>query len=68
MDGFIQTLEEIGSNPVVMKWSGAIVLALLGFAFMRLRRHSVKNAAAFAGGILGVIVVLSAIKYFLVGN
>ena len=65
MGGFIDTLEEIGSNPVVMKWAGAIVLALLGFAFMRVRRHPMKSALAFGGGILGVIVVLSAIKYFL---
>jgi len=65
MDGFIQTLEEIGSNPAVMKWSGAIVLALLGLAFMRVRRHPMKSALAFAGGILGVIIVLSALKYFL---
>ena len=28
-------------------------------------RDYVKSALAFAGGILGVIVVLSAIKYFL---
>ena len=48
-----------------MKWAGAIVLALLGLAFMRVRRHPMKSALAFAGGILGVIVVLSAIKYFL---
>ena len=65
MDGFLQTLEEIGQNPVVMKWSGAVVLAMLGFAFMRLRRHPMKNALAFGGGILGVIIVLSIIKYFL---
>ena len=65
MDGFMETLEQIGSNPVVMKWSGAVVLALLGLAFMRLRRHPMKSALSFAGGILGVIVVLSAIKYFL---
>ena len=65
MDGFIQTLEEIGQNPAVMKWSGAVVLALLGFAFMRLRRHPMKNAVAFGGGILGVIIVLSIIKYAL---
>ena len=65
MDGFIQTLEEIGRNPAVMKWTGAVVLALLGFAFMRLRRHSVKDALAFGGGILGIIIVLSVIKYAL---
>lgn len=68
MDGFkglLETLEEIGRNPAVMKWSGAVVLALLGLAFMRLRRHPMKSAVAFAGGILGVIIVLSAIKSFL---
>ena len=65
MDGFLQTLEEIGSNPAVMKWSGAVVLALLGFAFMRVRRHPMKSALAFAAGILGIIVLLSAVKYFL---
>ena len=65
MDGFLQTLEEIGRNPAVMKWTGAVVLALLGFAFMRLRRHSMKDAVAFGGGILGIIIVLSIIKYAL---
>ena len=65
MDGFMQTLEEFGSNPVVMKWAGAIVLALLGLGFMRVRRHSMQSSLAFAGGILGIIIVLSAIKYFL---
>ena len=65
MDGFMETLEEIGRNPVVMKWSGAVVLALLGFAFMRVRRHPMKNALAFGGGILGIIIVLSIIKYAL---
>ncbi|MBQ6496533.1 MAG: hypothetical protein IJI74_05115 [Firmicutes bacterium] len=61
----MDTLNEIASNPFVMKWSGAIVLALLGFGFMRMRRHSMKNSLAFGGGILGVIVVLSLLKYFL---
>ena len=65
MDSFMQTLEEIGKNPVVMKWAGAIVLALLGFAFMRVRRHPMKSALAFGGGILGIIIVLSIIKYAL---
>ena len=65
MDGFMETLEEIGRNPAVMKWSGAVVLALLGLGFMRMRRHSMKNSLAFAGGILGIIIVLSAIKHFL---
>ncbi len=63
MDGFMQTLEEIGRNAAVMKWSGAVVLALLGFGFMRVRRHSVKSSLAFAAGILGMIIVLSLIKY-----
>jgi hypothetical protein len=61
----LETLNEIASNPIVMKWTGAIVLSLLGFGFMRLRRHSMKDSLAFAGGILGVIVVLSLIKFFL---
>ncbi len=61
----LETLNEIASNPIVMKWTGAIVLSLLGFGFMRLRRHSMKDSLAFAGGILGVIVVLSIIKFFL---
>ena len=61
----LETLNEIASNPIVMKWTGAIVLSLLGFGFMRLRRHSLKDSLAFAGGILGVIVVLSIIKFFL---
>lgn len=55
----MQTLEEIGSNPLVMKWAGAIVLSMLGFAFMRVRRHSFKSSVAFGAGILGMIVVLS---------
>jgi|GEM_PF-2854354 hypothetical protein len=62
MDSFMQTLEQIGQNPAVMKWSGAVVLALLGLGFMRLRRHSMKSSLAFAGGILGMIIVLSVIK------
>lgn len=61
----LETLNQLAANPIIMKWSGAIVLSLLGFGFMRLRRHSMKNSLAFAGGILGVIVVLSLIKYFL---
>ncbi|MBR0455397.1 MAG: hypothetical protein IJJ01_01915 [Firmicutes bacterium] len=65
MDGFMETLEEIGRNPAVMKWSGAVVLALLGLGFMRVRRHSMRESLAFAGGILGIIIVLSAVKYFL---
>ena len=63
MDGFMQYLEEIGQNPAVMKWSGAVVLALLGFAFMRLRKHPMKSSLAFGGGILGMVIVLSLIKY-----
>ena len=58
----MRTLEEIGSDPAVMKWSGAVVLAMLGFAFMRVRRHSVASSLAFGGGILGAIVLLSLIK------
>ena len=62
MEEFMQNLEEIGSNPAVMKWSGAVVLALLGFGFMRVRKHSAKNALLFAVGIFGIIVVLSVIQ------
>ena len=62
MSEFMETLERIGSDPTVMKWSGAIVLSFLGFAFMRVRRHSVKSSVAFGGGIFGAIVVLSLIK------
>jgi hypothetical protein len=65
MDGFIGTLEQIGSNPNVMRWAGLIVLALLGFGFMRLRRHPMGSSIAFAAGILGIGVVLSLIKFFL---
>jgi hypothetical protein len=32
---------------------------------MRVRRHPMKNALAFGGGILGIIIVLSIIKYAL---
>ena len=63
MDSFLQTLEEISKEPAVMKWSGAVVLALLGLGFMRMRRHSMKSSLAFAAGILGMIIVLSLIKY-----
>ena len=62
MSEFMETMEKIGSDPTVMKWSGAVVLALLGFAFMRVRRHSFVSSLAFGGGILGAIVVLSIIK------
>ena len=65
MSEFMRTLEEIGSDPTVMNWSGAVVLAFLGFGFMRVRRHSVKSSIAFGGGILGTIIVLSLIKYLL---
>ena len=61
----LETLNEIAANPAVMKWTGAVVLSLLGFGFMRLRRHSMKDSLAFGGGILGVIIVLSLIKFFL---
>jgi len=60
----MDTLIKIASDPLVMKWTGAVVLALLGFGFMRVRRHSVKDSVAFAAGILGMIIILSAIKYF----
>ncbi|MBQ6400740.1 MAG: hypothetical protein IJI20_00490 [Firmicutes bacterium] len=68
MGDLMQRLEEIGSNPAVMKWSGAIVLAALGFAFMRVRRHDIKSSLAFGAGILGAIVVLSLLKSLLFGG
>ena len=65
MDGFMQTLEQIGGNPNVMRWAGLIVLALLGFGFMRLRRHPMGSCIAFTAGIIGIGIVLSLIKYLL---
>ena len=65
MDSFMQTLEEFGRNPVLMKWAGGIILALLALSFVLFRRHPMKNAVAFGGGILGIIIVLSIIKYAL---
>lgn len=59
----MEMLDNIASNPLVMKWTGAVVLSLLGFGFMRVRRHSMKDSLSFGGGILGVIIVLSVIKY-----
>ena len=59
----METINSIAANPLVMKWTGAVVLALLGFGFMRVRRHSYKDSFAFAAGILGMIIVLSLIKY-----
>ena len=61
----LQMFNEWAANPIVMKWAGAIVLSLLGLGFMRLRRHSWKDSLAFGGGIIGIVVVLSLIKYFL---
>ena len=61
----METLNEIAANPLVMKWTGAVVLSLLGFGFLRRRRHPYKDSIAFGGGILGMIIVLSLIKYFL---
>ena len=65
MSEFMEKLEVIGSDPTVMKWSGAIALAMLGFAFMRVRRHSFKSSLAFGGGILGAIVILSILRNLL---
>ncbi len=59
----METLNTIASNPIVMQWSGAIVLTLLGYGFMRARRHPVKHALAFAGSIMGFFILLSLIKY-----
>ena len=55
----MEQLEAIGSNPMVMKWAGAIILAFLGFGFMRIRRHPMGSSIAFGAGLLGVFVVLS---------
>ena len=55
----------IAGDPAVMKWVGAVVIAALGFGFMRIRRNSFANSLAFGGGILGVIVVLSLLKALL---
>jgi len=59
----METLDKIASNPIVMQWAGAIVLTLLGYAFLRARRHPVKHCLAFAGSIMGFFVLLSIIKY-----
>lgn len=61
----MEFFEEIGSDPAVMKWVGAVVIAALGFGFMRIRRNSVGSSLAFGGGILGMIIVLSLFKHFL---
>lgn len=61
----MQILNEMASNQLLMRWAGAVVLALLGFVFMRVRRHSFANCLAFGSGILGIFVVLSLIKYVL---
>lgn len=61
----MEFLERIGSDPTVMKWAGAVAIAMLGFGFMRLRRQSAASSLAFAGGIFGMIVVLSLIKTLL---
>ena len=45
----IDLLEEIGSDPNVMRWFGAVVIAALGFGFMRIRRNSVATALLLAG-------------------
>ena len=47
-----------------MDWVTIVIyIALLGLGFMRVRRHSMKSSLAFAAGILGMIIVLSLIKY-----
>lgn len=61
MGEFMQKLEVIGSDPMVMKWAGAIVLALIGFGFMRVRRHPMGSSIAFGAGLLGVFVVMTLI-------
>ena len=57
----MEFLERVGSDPTVMKWAGAIVLAFLGFGFMRIRRRPMGSSLAFGAGLLGVFVVLSLI-------
>ena len=59
----METLNTIASNPLVMQWAGAIVLTLLGYAFLRARRHPAKQCLMFAGGIMGFFILLSIIKY-----
>ena len=49
-------------NETFLTASGAVVLAIGGFALMRMRRHSIIEAACFAGGVLGMIGVLYLIK------
>ena len=49
-------------NPSTLKGLGAVVLAAVCFALMRVRGRTVTEAACFCGGVLGVIVVLTIIK------
>lgn len=42
--------------------AGAIVLAIGGYAVMRIRRHSVKEGLSFAIGVVGMIAVMFLIK------
>ena len=63
----MEWFDRVSSDPDVMRWTGAIVLSLLGFGFMRLRRHSMQQSLLFGGGILGTIVVFSLIKYLFAG-
>ncbi len=58
----MEFLEKIGSDPTVMKWAGAVVLAFLAFGFMRIRRQPMGSSLAFAGGLLGVFVALNLLK------
>ena len=60
-DSIITTL----SSEAVLKWAGAIILSGLCFGLMRIRGRSVQEAACFSGGVLGFIILLSLIKYFL---
>ncbi len=59
----METLNTIATTPLVMRWAGAIVLTLLGYAFMRARRHSARESLLFAGGIMGFVILLSLIKF-----
>ena len=49
-------------NETFLTAAGAVVLAIGGFALMRMRRHSIIEAACFAGGVLGMSGVLYLIK------
>lgn len=49
-------------NSDILTFAGAAVLAAGCYAVMRLRRHSAVEALCFAGGVLGMMVILFVIK------